>query len=72
MSKEVIEVDGEDVVVREDTAKASRWTRFAVIIFSGIILIFFIWIVFFSGFLTAVDPAATPTNAANRNANPGP
>ena len=72
MSKDVIQVDGEDVVVREDTAKAFRWGRFAVILFAGIILIFFVWIVFFSGFMKAVDPAATPTNAANRNANPGP
>jgi hypothetical protein len=72
MSKEVIHVDGEDVVVREDTAKGFRWTRFAVILFTGIILIFLVWMLFFSGFLKAVDPAATPTNAANRNSNPGP
>ena len=46
MSKDVIDVDGEEVVVREDTAKADRWKRFAVIIFTGIILIFIGWMVF--------------------------
>ena len=72
MSKEVIHVDGEDVVVREDTAKGFRWTRFAVIIFSGIILIFLVWMLFFSGFLRAFQPGTGPGESANQNRTAGP
>lgn len=67
MSNEVIQVDGEDVVVREDTAKAVRWRKFAVILLAGIVAIFIIGIVFFSGILIAVDPPVTPANTANQN-----
>jgi len=72
MSKEVIHEHGEDVVVRDDTAKAFRWRQFAVIIFAGIILIFIVWMVFFSGFLKLVDPVGGQGNTANAAGNPGP
>jgi hypothetical protein len=72
MSKDVIDVDGEEVVVREDTAKAYRWKRFAVIIFSGIILIFLVWMLFFSGFLRAFQPGTGPAESANQNRTAGP
>ncbi|HJS52610.1 MAG TPA: hypothetical protein VJ781_11970 [Pyrinomonadaceae bacterium] len=71
MSKDVIDVDGEEVVVREDTAKAYRWKRFAVIIFTGIILIFLGWIVFFSGFLLTTQPG-TGTGPASNAVQNGP
>lgn len=71
MSNEVIQVDGEDRVVREDTAKASRWSKFAVILLAGIVAIFIIGVLFFSGILTAVDPPVAPSNATN-SANQGP
>jgi hypothetical protein len=72
MSKEVIQVDGEDVVVREDTAKAYRWKRFAVILFTGIILIFIGWIVFFSGLLLTAEPGTGPASNAVQNGPVGP
>ncbi len=71
MSDEVISVDGHETVVREDTAKASRWRSFAVIVFSGIIVIFIVSMLFFSGVLSAVDPTPAANNAAD-NRNPGP
>jgi CHASE2 domain-containing sensor protein len=71
MSKEVIQVHGEDVVVRDDTAKAFRWRQFAVIIFAGIILIFIVWMVFFSGFLKLVDRLAARATRRMRPEIPG-
>ena len=52
MSKEVIQVDGEDVVVREDTAKAFRGVNWALIsiagflVIMGILFLIFFWPVF--------------------------
>lgn len=39
MSKDVIEVDGQDVVVREDTAKAWRGVNWAIISIGAFVLI---------------------------------
>lgn len=73
MSNEVINDDGQDVVVREDTAKAFRWNKFIGIILFGIIVIFAVFILFFSGALTATEPNLIPSNSTNRsNTNPGP
>jgi hypothetical protein len=47
MSKDVIQVDGQDVVVREDTAKAFRGVRWALwlitafVVIAGALFIFF-------------------------------
>jgi predicted RND superfamily exporter protein len=71
MSNEVISMDGKDVVVRDDTAKAFRWRKFAVIVLSGIIAIFIVSMLFFSGVLSAVDSNPNAANAAE-NRNPGP
>ncbi len=49
MSKQVITVDGEDTLVREDTAKAFRGVHWALMSLAGIILI--TAILFFGGFL---------------------
>lgn len=49
MSKQVITVDGEDTIVREDTAKAFRGTHWALLSLAAIIVI--TAILFFGGFL---------------------
>ena len=72
MSNEVISDNGKDRVVREDTAKAFRWSRFIGIILVGIILILVIFVLFFSGALMATKPNLNPTNTSNQNSNPGP
>lgn len=62
MSKDVIHVGGEDVVVREDTAKSYRgviWALGSI----GIILVVTAIILFFVLFRAATDkPAANTTN----------
>jgi len=73
MSNEVISIKGHDVIVRDDTAKAFRWRRFSVIVLSGIIAIFIIFILFFSGLFSAVNPDLNQSNTSvNSSQNPGP
>ncbi|MFL6468382.1 MAG: hypothetical protein ACJ72Z_10540 [Pyrinomonadaceae bacterium] len=71
MSREVISDEGEDVVVREDTAKGFRWNKFIGIILAGIILILIAVILIFSGILSTTRPNLSPGNTANQNANAG-
>ncbi|MFM9904624.1 MAG: hypothetical protein ACKVQJ_08655 [Pyrinomonadaceae bacterium] len=48
MSKDVIKVDGEDVVVREDTAKAYRFVHWGVITAAiGLIIMIALFAIFF-------------------------
>lgn len=48
MAKDVITVDGKDVVVREDTAKAFRFVHWGVITAAiGLALIAFLFVTFF-------------------------
>lgn len=67
MAKDVIKVDGEDTVVREDTAKSYRgvvWALFSVAAFVIVALI-----LVFGGFLkTATDgtPAQSPAQIENK------
>ena len=49
MSKQVITVDGEETLVREDTAKAFRGVHWALLSIAAIILI--TALIFFGGFL---------------------
>jgi len=67
MSKDVIKVDGEDTVVREDTAKAFRgvnWAIASIAIFIAIMLV--LVFVFFLG--SASDgKVESPAGAANAN-----
>ena len=66
MAKQVINVDGQDTVVREDTAKAYRGVYWALLSIAGFILI--AAIVFFSGlFDLATDsrPSPSPTESSN-------
>ncbi len=67
MSKQVITVDGEDEVVREDTAKAFRGVHWAFFSIGGIILI--TAILFFAGVIKLAsdgNPTPSPTNAPAR------
>jgi hypothetical protein len=64
MAKQVISVDGEDRLVREDTARAYRGVYWALLSILGFIII--AAILFFGGFLSIVShrpaqkaPAAT-------------
>lgn len=67
MSKDVINVDGEDVVVREDTAKAFRGVNWALISIAAFVVIgAILFIVFFVG--AAKDGSIqTPREASNSN-----
>ena len=56
MSKDVINVNGEDQVVREDTAKSYRGTVWALLSVAGFVIIAaIIFFAFFSGSLTSGD-----------------
>jgi hypothetical protein len=56
MAKDVINVDGEDTVVREDTAKSYRGVVWALLSVAGFIIIAaIIFLAFFSGSLTDGD-----------------
>lgn len=67
MSKQVITVDGEDEVVREDTAKAFRGVHWAFLSIGGILLI--TAILFLAGVIKLAadpDPIPSPTNSSPR------
>ena len=67
MAKDVINVDGEDRVVREDTAKSYRGTIWALISVAAFVLI--AALIFFGFFLkSATDdkPVQTPGQIENR------
>jgi hypothetical protein len=68
MAKDVIHVDGEDVIVREDTAKAWRGVNWALISILGFVVITAIFFAIF--FLGAARDGSiqTPGQAANTNA----
>jgi len=67
MSKDVIHRDGEDVVVREDTAKAFRGVNWALMSIGA--FVFILAILFFVFFLGAAEDGSvqTPSQAANAN-----
>lgn len=67
MAKDVIHVDGEDVIVREDTAKAWRGVNWAIISVLGFVLIAAVLFAVF--FLRAARDGSvqTPAQAANTN-----
>jgi len=67
MAKDVIKVDGEDVVVREDTAKSYRGVIWALLSVAAFVII--AAILFFGGFLkSATDgtPIKTPAEIENK------
>ena len=61
MAKEVVQVHGKDVEVREDTAKAYRGVKWAVITIIAFAVI--VAIMAMAGFFTAVSKGG-PTNPA--------
>ncbi|MBA2378518.1 MAG: hypothetical protein H0V76_02960 [Blastocatellia bacterium] len=62
MSKQVISVDGEDRTVREDTAKAFRGKRWALLSLAAIILI--AALMFFGGMFKLATDDSTPQRTA--------
>ncbi len=67
MSKEVINVGGEDRVVREDTAKSYRGTVWALLSVLGFIIVLAVlFIVFFGKSLTDNRPNESPSQIENR------
>lgn len=66
MSKQVISVDGHDVVVREDTAKAYRGVYWALLSIAGFVLIAAV-LFFFGVFEMAADPTPNPSPTRAEN-----
>lgn len=68
MSRQTISVDGQEVIVREDTAKAFRGVHWALISIAAFILI--AAILFFAGVikLTTDEPATPVTTGAPHQA----
>ena len=64
MTKQVITVDGEDTVVREDTAKAFRGVHWALLSLAAFILI--AALLFFGGFLKMASDGKTPQTPVDR------
>lgn len=64
MTKQVITVDGEDTVVREDTAKAFRGVHWALLSLAAFILI--AALLFFGGFLRMASDGETPQTPVDR------
>ena len=67
MAKDTIKVDGEDVVVREDTAKSYRGVIWALLSVAAFVII--AAILLFGGFLkTATDntPVKSPAEVENK------
>ena len=60
MSKQVVSVDGEDVLVREDTAKSFRGVHWALLSLAAFILI--MALLFFGGFLKMLS-SETPVKS---------
>jgi flagellar basal body-associated protein FliL len=61
MAKDVINVGGEEKVVREDTAKSYRGTVWALLSVLGFVIIgAILFFVFFSGSLTDDKPNQSP------------
>ena len=64
MSKDVIQVHGEDVVVREDTAKAFRGVNWALISIAAFVVItLFLLIAFFFSAATRIPGPSQPAAA---------
>lgn len=67
MAKDVINVDGEDMVVREDTAKASRFVVWGIT--TAAIALAIMLFLFFSVFWRAASDGKFETPAQAENSN---
>ena len=67
MSKGVIQVDGEDTVVREDTAKAFHGVRWAMLSIAAFVLIAGVMFFFFFLGATRDGSIESPSNMQNTN-----
>jgi len=69
MSKQVITVDGQDEVVREDTAKSFRGVHWAFLSLGAFILI--VAVLFFGGFLKLASDGNLDRSPAEIERNTG-
>ena len=65
MAKDVISVDGEDVEVREDTAKAYRGVNWAIASIVGFVIITAVVFFLFFGSAATDGDIKTPAQAGN-------
>ncbi len=65
MTKDVINVDGEDVVVREDTAKAYRGMNWAKLSIGAFVIISLFLFVIFLVVAMGDGEIGSPANSAN-------
>lgn len=67
MSKDVIHKDGEDVVVREDTAKAFRGVNWALLSIGAFVLVAVVLLAIFFAGAASDGKVESPAQAANAN-----
>ena len=67
MAKDVINVDGKDVVVREDTAKGYRFVVWGVVTATICLAIMALLVGVFFGWAAKDGKIETPSQAANAN-----
>ena len=67
MAKDVIQQDGEDVVVREDTAKASRGVNWALLSIGAFVLVAVVLLLIFFAGAASDGNLESPAQAANAN-----
>ena len=67
MSKDVIHRGGEDVVVREDTAKAFRGVNWALISIAGFVFVAAVLLALFFSRAASDGNVESPAQAANAN-----
>lgn len=69
MSKQVITVDGQETMVREDTAKAFRGVHWALLSLAAFILI--AALLFFGGFLKSASDGGLNDSSPTTDRGPG-
>jgi len=67
MSKDVVHIDGEDVVVREDTAKAFRGVNWAIVSIGAFVIIAALLLITFAVVGTRDSSTGSPQQGQNSN-----
>jgi len=67
MSKDVVHIDGEDVVVREDTAKAYRGVNWAIVSIAAFVIITALLLITFAVVGTRDRSIESPQQGQNSN-----